>query len=107
MESDQFKLSALALPENSMAVDAIIKSSVDAVLNPVADFMDTLRAKGFRPAEIRQLTHRMYLAHCVPLSREIDREELLHEDMIKPVAEYFAQHQELYNSLNTEDLRVE
>lgn len=107
MESDQFKLSALALPENSMAVDAIIKSTVDAVLNPVADYTDTLRAKGFRPAEIRKLTHRMYLAHCVPLDQDITDSGLLYEDMVGPVADYFARHQELYNSLNPDDLRTD
>lgn len=106
MESDQFKLSALALPESAMAVDAIIKTTVDAILDPVASYTDTLRAKGFRPAEIRQLTHRMYLTHCVKLGETVNEAELLYDNMVKPVADYFQEHQELYNALNPEDLRA-
>lgn len=105
--SEQFRLSALATPEGAMAVDAVVKVAVSTVLDPVGSYQDTLRAKGFRPAEIRQITHRMYLAHCVKFDEEVDESKLLFDNMVGPVADYMIQHQELYNSLNPEDLRRE
>lgn len=107
MESEQFRLSALALPESAMAVDALVRNTVNTVLDPVGTYIDTLRAKGFRQAEIRQITHRMYLTHCVKFGEEPDDSTLLYDNMVGPVADYFMQHQELYNTLNPEDLRRE
>ena len=107
MESEQFRLSALALPESAMAVDALVRNTVNTVLDPVGTYIDTLRAKGFRQAEIRQITHRMYLTHCVRFGEEPDESTLLYDNMVGPVADYFTQHQELYNTLNPEDLRRE
>lgn len=101
MESEQFKLSALALPESSMAVDAIIKQTVETTLDSVSEFTDTLRAKGFRPAEIRKLVHNLYqLYNLGPYTHGT-----LHEDMVKPVADYVRAHQELYNTFDPETLR--
>ena len=101
MESEQFKLSALALPESSMAVDAIIKQTVETTLDSVSEFTDTLRAKGFRPAEIRKLVHNLYqLYNLGPYTPGT-----LHEDMVKPVADYVRAHQELYNTFDPETLR--
>ena len=103
-ESDQFKLSALALPESDMAVDAIIKTTVNACLNPTASFIDTLRAKGFRPAEIRATVHNLYRQfYCLSDSNKAD--EMTYEEMLEPVALYVTEHQELYNALDPEQLR--
>ena len=112
IESEQFKLSALALPESAKAVDAIIKNTVQTVLDPIAQLVDTLRAKGFRPAEIRKLVHNFYDTYCTRLigidgDSSSDKQELTYEEMLKPVADYFMEHQELYNTLDPEQLRGE
>lgn len=101
METEQFKLSALALPESSMAVDAIITQTVKTTLDSVSEFTDTLRAKGFRPAEIRRLVHNLYVLYNLGE----DKPDILHEDMVKPVADYVRAHQELYNTFDPETLR--
>lgn len=104
MESEQFKLSALALPESKMAVDAIIHSTVSSALDSVNEFVDTLRAKGFRPAEIRKVVHDSYvLWHLGPYTEGVT----LYEDMLKPVADHVRTHQEIYNTLDPEQLRGE
>lgn len=101
MNSDQFKLSALALPEGQMAVDAIVKNTVSVVLDPVGSMMDTLRAKGFRPAEIRKLVHNIHDTYNLTPSTD----NPTHEEMVGPVAEFLTEHQELYNTFDPEMLR--
>lgn len=101
MDSDQFKLSALALPDNQMAVDQIIQSTVSVVLDPVGQMQDVLRAKGFRPAEIRKLVHNLHDTYNL----EPQGANLTHEEMVGPVAEWLTQHQELYNTFDPEMLR--
>ncbi len=101
MASDQFKLSALALPEGQMAVDAIIKNTVSVVLDPVGSMMDTLRAKGFRPAEIRKLVHNIHDTYNLAPSGT----NHTHEEMVGPVADFLTEHQELYNTFDPEMLR--
>lgn len=104
LESDQFRLSALALPESEMAVDAIIRTTVGACLDPTAAFIDTLRAKGFRPAEIRATVHNLYRQYyCLTDPSKADN--MTYEEMLAPVAEYVTSHQELYNTLDPEQLR--
>ena len=101
MESDQFKLSALALPEGQMAVDQIIKNTVSVVLDPVGQMTDTLRAKGFRPAEIRKLVHNIHDTYnLLPAG-----DGHTHEEMVGPVAAFLTEHQELYNTFDPEMLR--
>ena len=101
MDSDQFKLSALALPESEMAVDAIIKNTVSTVLDPKGAMMDTLRPKGFRPAEIRKLVHNLYITYNLG---PID-ETTTYDQMEGPVAALLTEHQELYGSFDPEMLR--
>lgn len=104
MESDQFKLSALALPEASMAVDSIVSTSVKSALDPQSQYLDTLHVKGFRKADIHQITRRLYMSYCLPLDSKED--ELPDYDiMLEEVANYVLGHQEIYNTLNPEDLR--
>lgn len=103
MESDQFKLSALALPESQMAVDAIVQNTVKTVLDPVGQMLDTLRAKGFRNAEIRKLVHNLHETYKL----EPRTDSAVFEDMVGPVAEFILAHQELYNTFDPEMLRDE
>lgn len=101
MNSDQFKLSALALPEGQMAVDEIVKNTVSVVLDPVGQMIDTLRAKGFRPAEIRKLVHNLHDTYNLePLG-----DGKSHDEMVGPVAAFLMEHQELYNTFDPEMLR--
>lgn len=103
METEQFKLSALALPESAMAVDAIVTHTVETTLNSTSELIDTLRAKGFRPAEIRKMVHDLYQFYNLGP----DGTGILYEDMLKPVADYMRAHQEIYNTLDPEQLRGE
>lgn len=100
-QSEQFKLSALSLPENKMAVDAIVQTTVKSILNPVAQFTDTLRAKGFRKAEIHRLVHDLYVLYNLGE----DSETTPYETMQDAVAYYVAEHQELYNTFDPLMLR--
>lgn len=104
MESDQFRLSVLALPESDMAVDAIINTTVKSILDPVAQFVDTLKAKGFRPAEIRATVNNLYNMYIVAMGAE-PAESLTYEDKVGPVADFVMTHQEVYNTLDPERLR--
>ena len=104
MDSDQFKLSALALPQSDMAVDAIITTTVKSVLDPVAQLTDTLHAKGFRSAEVRTLVHNLFNTYCAA-SYEGDPSKAVFEEMVGPVADYVAEHQELYNTFDPAMLR--
>jgi len=106
MQTDQFKLAAASMPEGSMNM-AIAQRAVEVALDPVGQYQDCLRNKGFRPAEIRQLTHRLYLANCVKLGEVVDEEKLTYDVMLPEVANFFYMHQELYNGLNPEELRKE
>lgn len=104
LESDQFKLSALALPESQMQVDAIMETTVKATLDPVGQLNDTLRAKGCRSAEIRSIVHRLYNMYVVGFD---DKDEVPppYEQMEHDVAYFMDGHQEVYNSLDIEQLR--
>ena len=105
LESDQFRLSALALPESQMAVDAILENAVKECLDPRAAFIDTLRAKGFRQAEIRKMVSNLYnMYKCLDDSSEA--ENVSYEDKLVFVADYVCAHQELYNTLDPENLRM-
>lgn len=102
LESDQFRLSALALPESQMQVDTIMETTVKATLDPIGQLNDTLRAKGFRPAEVRSIVQRLYTAYI----RKFDENDIPpYEVMEKEVAYYVESHQELYNSVDVEQLR--
>ena len=103
LNSDQFKMSAIAMPESSMAIDALVNSAVRSITDPVAEYMDTLKAKGFRIGEIRSLTHNLYRLYCNG-NNENDA-NLIFENMVGPVAQYVAMHQELYNTFDPESLR--
>ena len=103
LESDQFKLSALALPESQMQVDAIMETTVKATLDPVGQLNDTLRAKGCRNAEIRNIVHRLYNLYIAGF----DDEDVVppYEQMEHDVAYYMDGHQEVYSTLDIEQLR--
>lgn len=104
LESDQFRLSALALPESQMAVDAILQNAVKECLDPRAAFIDTLRAKGFRQAEIRKMVSRLYDTYR-SLSDTRDLDSVPYEEKLSLVADYVYAHQEIYNTLDPEVLR--
>lgn len=105
LASDQFKLSAIALPDAAMAVDNIINNVVSTVTDPTQDYIDVLKAKGFRQAEIRNLTHRLYCTYCVEFGAVVS-DNITFEQMVGPVAEYMMMHQEVYSSLDPESMRA-
>lgn len=105
VETTAFKITLLNSPEAKLALNNLIKETIKSITDPVADFLDVLKAKGFRQAEIRNIVRRLYELYCVPVGN--NSEEVLYEEMLPAVAEYLYTHQELYNTLNPEDLRSE
>lgn len=103
ISSDQFKMSILASPNNQMAISQVAHAAATAVSDPVGDLLDTLRSKGFRPAEIRKLVHKLYNMYVVGLEEQTS--DVVYEDILEPVAFYVCEHQELYNTLEPESLR--
>lgn len=104
METEQFKLSAFALPEGQMAVDAIVRNTVHTTLDPTGEFLDTLHAKGFRPAEVRKMVSRLYVTYIQSLDGS-EQQLPPYEDMLHDVSIYVGGHQEIYNTLDPESLR--
>lgn len=102
IRSESFSLSALTLPDAQMAVDSLVETAIKAVCDPVNEFLDVLRAKGFRQAEIRKIVIRLYESFCRPLN---DSTEKIYEEMLEPVAIYMAQNQDLYSKIDIDFLR--
>lgn len=105
MKTEQFQLAVAELPNNNMAMEGLVTAVVQAVTNPVTDFLDVLRAKGFRQGEIRNLTHRIYMTYCVPLGQQVDENSIIYEDILPAVAEYCIAHQEVFASIEPKNLR--
>ena len=109
MNTDQFKMAIASLPNSMETVSAIVEATVKAVTDPSADFLDILRAKGFRSGEIRTIVRRLYNTYCSPIDTrdESSQERILYEDMLPVVAEYATYHPDVYSSLRVEELRAE
>ena len=104
MNTDQFKLAVASMPSD--AANQLARAAVEAVTNPAADFLDTLRAKGFRSGEIRNIVHKLYSTYCTAIDgNHLNDEDMVYEDMLPIVAEYVTAHQEIYSTLNVEELR--
>jgi hypothetical protein len=99
VESDQFKFYT-QMPEASSVIDKIVSDTVDASINPVSELVDTLRAKGFKQAQIRKLVHNLYDLYI----KKGDGESPDYDLMLEPVAQYVAMHQELYNTFTPDML---
>lgn len=104
MQTDQFKLAVMSLPSNKETITAVVQATVKAVTNPTNDFVDVLRARGFRSGEIRSIVRKLYNTYCISINEDSD-EELLYEDILPIVAEYALSNPNVYASLNVEDLR--
>lgn len=104
IQSDQFKMSALALPEAAMCIDQLVAQVTKTITDPKADYLDTLRARGFLPADIRKLTACLYATYCSSYSTK-PVGQMVYDEMVGPVAEYVLSHQELYNTFDPETIR--
>lgn len=98
-DSDQFKFYS-QLPEAAAVIDKIVTNTIDASISPESEFIDTLRAKGFKQAQIRKLVHNLYDMYI----KKGDMTSPEYEDMLSPVAQYVAVHQELYNTFTPDML---
>lgn len=103
LETEQFRLSVLNTADNDIAINEIINTTVQAVLDPTSAMLDVLRNRGFRPAEIRKVVHLIYNNNCRSLN--VDSESLTYEDMLYPVAYFLSEHPEFYDTLNVDSLR--
>lgn len=99
-QTEQFALYA-TLPDAETCINKIIDSTVQVNLNPVAQYTDTLRAMGLRQAHIRRITHHFYCAYC---NSADDAENVPYETMLEDVAHYVYMHQELYSSINVDNI---
>lgn len=96
LETPQFALYA-KLPDSRACIDSIVASTIEVNVNPIAQYIDTLRSMGFRQGHIRRITHQFYTAYVDPGPAA---DNLSYEQMLDPVANYIYAHQELYNSIN-------
>ena len=104
VDSEQVKLACAAAKDPNMAVDWLADNMVQEVLNPVAQYEDTLRAKGYRAADIRYITRNLYITYCIPPEQAKQVENMTHDQMIGPVANYVLEHQELYNTFENRNV---
>ena len=97
IRSDQFQLAMEAGLDNvTTAIDTILKKSCEAIFDPVADFMDTMRSKNIPEAYIRNYVHKLYDLINLDVS-EVDAPG--YEEMLSVVAQYMVKHPEQYNSI--------
>ncbi len=94
-QTEQFALYA-QLPDAETCINKIIDQTVQVNLNPVAQYMDTLRAQGLRQAQIRRITHHLYCAYC---NSSESAETTDYEEMLNDVARYVYMHQEIYSTI--------
>lgn len=96
INSDQFTLAIEAGLDNvSAAIDTILKRSCEAIFDPVADFMDTMRAKNLPEAFIRKFVHKQY--DLITFTNEGNA--VPYEQMLEVVANFMCEHPEQYNSV--------
>lgn len=103
MKNEMFELSLASIPEGRMAMEKIADTVLDVAFDPKVEFEDTLRAKGFRPAEIRATVANLYGLWYG--QTDPNWQTKTYEEMLEPVAYYAYQHQEIFNTLSTRDLR--
>lgn len=96
INSDQFALALESGLDNvTAAIDTILRKSCEAIFDPVADFLDTMRAKNLPEAFIRKYVHKQYdLINFME-----DSSGVPYEQMLETVADHFYKHPELYNSM--------
>lgn len=98
INSSQFQLALDAgLLNMEQAVDNILQNACKSIFDPVADFLDTLRAKGLNEAYIRQHVHRLYVFIYGPEGEE----DKTYEEMLANVADYMVEHPEMYMSVKS------
>lgn len=86
------------LISNQINVDDFVSSIVQDITNDSITFTDKLRARGWRPAEIRKVVHKLYNMYCVSVEHEAD--EALYEEMLEPVAKYVEANPSIYDQLD-------
>ena len=101
LEKGSFNVSLLTLDSEAMDINSVVETAVKAVCDPVNEFLDVMRAKGLRQAEIRKIVLRLYDLYCRPFD---DTSERIYEEMLEPVAMYMAQNQELYSKIDVDEL---
>lgn len=99
-KTEQFALYA-SLPDADTCINKIIDKTIEVNLNPQAQYLDTLRTMGLRQAHIRRLTRLFYCAYC---NMSPEAENVPYEEMLDAVSRYVYVHQELYSSINVENL---
>lgn len=100
--SEQYRIAVAMHGGTEEAEKLICSAAANAVADPTSEFLDVLRARGYRKAEIRKEVHLLFARL---LDVENKHEEKTYEEMLTEVAEYVAMHQEVYADLTPERLR--
>lgn len=100
--SEQYRIAVAMAGGGAEAERMICNAAAVAVADPSSDFLDVLRARGYRKAEIRKQVHILF-SKLIDVKQE--REDITYEEMLSEVAEYVAVHQEVYADLSPEKLR--
>lgn len=93
LNSDTFKVQLAGIPDTPEVFDHVVKNVVEAVVNPVNDYIDTLTARGYTDAAIRKITRNLATTFS------LFPDDGLHEDRIKVVAEWISENPWAYESL--------
>lgn len=89
--------------DTGMTVEKLVNQAVSTAVDPRTQYISNLKAMGLRQAQIRKLTDILYHLYVDASPSE----DLLYDDMIVAVSEYVYLHQEIYNSLNLDNLLSE
>lgn len=89
--------------DTGMTVEKLVNQAVSTAVDPRTQYISNLKAMGLRQAQIRKLTDILYHLYVDANPNE----DLLYDDMIVAVSEYVYLHQEIYNSLNLDNLLSE
>lgn len=101
IRSEQFQLAMSGIENAEAAVDVILKNSVDAIFDPVATFLDTMRSKGLNEAYIRKCVHNIY--DMLSMNTDGAVQTPTYEEMLSVVAQHMSEHPEMYNSIKDAD----
>ena len=94
LNSDTFKAQLMGVPEAPAILDKVVTGVVQAVADPVNDYIDTLTARGFNDPVQRRITRNLATAFGLA------SEDSTHEERVKAVANWIVENPWAYDSLD-------
>ena len=100
MNGASFNFSAILSPDTEEGIKDVVSKVMDSALDPVGEYFDILRSRGFKQAHIRALTRKLYLLYCTDPNSDVDYSNIMYsDDMVKDVALYMVTHQGVFDNL--------